>query len=193
MLAAEQFAGKQLEYDQVNSILDLTDGLTGSWVAISKEYLVFRDRENLVFRKAEQSPEFRIMVQPNHRYEFDRFRFASEVIAGENLELGGGNGNTEYLDADRIGADALVLRTWGEGDAFVPLGMKAHKKISDYFVDAKIPIYEKHQIPILETRQGEVVWVCGQRIDDRFKVTDETRRVLKVEFARTIPKPGNGT
>jgi tRNA(Ile)-lysidine synthase len=193
MLAGEQFAGKHLEYDQVNSILDLTEGLTGSWVAISKDYLVFRDRENLVFRRAEQSPEFRVMIQANHKYEFDRFRFTSEVVAGETPDIGGGNGNTEYLDADRVGGEALVLRTWGEGDAFVPLGMKARKKISDYFVDAKIPIYEKHHIPILETKQGDVVWVCGQRIDDRFKVTDETTRVLKVEFVRTLPKPRNGS
>jgi tRNA(Ile)-lysidine synthase len=193
MLAGEHFAGKQLEYDQVQSILDLTEGLTGSWVALSKEYVVFRDRENLVFRKAEEAPDFRVSVQPNHRYELGRFRFASEVIDGEKPELGGGNGATEYLDADRIGHEALVLRTWGEGDTFVPLGMKARKKISDYFVDAKIPIYEKRQIPILETKQGEVVWVCGHRIDDRFKVTDETRRVLKVEFTRVASGPADGS
>ncbi len=62
--------------------------------------------------------------------------------------------------------------------------MKTKKKISDFFVDAKIPIYEKRHFPILETKDGEVVWVCGQRIDDRFKVTDETKRVLKLEFTR---------
>ena len=79
----------------------------------------------------------------------------------------------------------LVLRSWSEGDSFVPLGMKTRKKISDFFVDAKIPIYEKHHIPILETKNGEVVWVCGQRIDDRFKITNDTKRVMKLEFTRT--------
>jgi len=189
MHAAEQFAQKQLEYDQVNSILDLTEGLTGSWVTISKEYVVFRDRENLVFRKTEQPADFRIAVQPNHRYEFRRFHFASEVMNGTAVKLGTGNGNTEYVDAEKLGEEALILRSWGDGDAFVPLGMKARKKISDFFVDAKIPIYEKHRIPILETRGGEVVWVCGHRIDDRFKVTPETRRVLKLEFVRIGDKP----
>ena len=189
MHAAEQFAKKQLEYDQVNSILDLTEGLTGSWVSISREYVVFRDRENLVFRKTEQPAEFRITVQPNHRYEFRRFHFSSEVMNGTAVKLGTSNGNTEYVDADRLGGESLILRSWGDGDSFVPLGMKAKKKISDFFVDAKIPIYEKHQIPILETREGEVVWVCGHRIDDRVKVTAETRRVLKLEFVRIVDKP----
>jgi tRNA(Ile)-lysidine synthase len=63
--------------------------------------------------------------------------------------------------------------------------MKARKKISDYFVDAKIPLYEKRKFPILATKEGEIIWVCGQRIDDRFKVTDQTLNVLKLEFHRT--------
>ncbi len=69
--------------------------------------------------------------------------------------------------------------------------MKLQKKISDFVVDAKIPIYEKHRIPILETKQGEVVWVCGQRIDDRFKITGETRRVLRIEFSRPTDRPND--
>jgi tRNA(Ile)-lysidine synthase len=189
MHAALEFAKKRIEYDQVNGILELTEGLTGSWVSISKEYVVFRDRENLVFRKTEQPIEFKITVQPNHRYDFRRFHFSSEVIDGNAGRIGAGNGSVEYIDADRVRGESLVLRTWGEGDAFVPLGMKAKKKISDFFVDEKIPIYEKHHIPILETRDGEVVWVCGQRIDDRFKVTEDTKRVLKLEFLRTLETP----
>jgi len=187
LLAGREFAGRQLEYEQVNSILGLTEGLTGSWVALSRDYVVFRDRENLVFRKTEEPPSFRVSVKPNHRYEFDRFRFSSETVAGNDVAIGSGDGNVEFLDADKVGEEPLVLRTWEDGDAFVPLGMKATKKISDFFVDEKIPIYEKHHIPILETHAGNVVWVCGYRIDDRFKVTDETRRVIRVEFSRSQP------
>ncbi len=190
MLAAETFAGSSLEYEQVNAILDLTEGLTGSWVSISKDHVVFRDREHLVMRKAEPIPEFRISIQPNHRYEFNTFRFASELV-DQNTVAFSNNSGAEYIDADRVGGEDLVLRTWSDGDTFIPLGMKMQKKISDFFVDAKIPIYEKHRIPILETRQGEVVWVCGQRIDDRFKITGETRRVLRIEFSRPTDRPND--
>jgi len=187
MLAGDQFAHRKLEYEQVNAILELTEGLTGSWVALSKEYVVFRDREHLVMRKSEPVSDFKIVVQPNHRYEFNKFRFSSEVMEESNVSLNG-HGGAEYVDADRIESGELVLRTWSEGDAFVPLGMKTKKKISDFFVDAKIPIYEKHHIPILETRDGQVVWVCGQRIDDRFKITTDTKRVMKLEFSRSTDK-----
>jgi tRNA(Ile)-lysidine synthase len=187
MLAANQVAHRKLDYDQVNSILDLTEGLTGSWVSISKDYVVFRDRENLVMRKTEPVTDFKITIQPNHTYDFDRFRFASEVVDPKKAQFNS-NGGAEFIDADAIKSGELVLRSWSEGDSFVPLGMKTKKKISDFFVDAKIPIYEKHQIPILETKDGQVVWVCGQRIDDRFKITNATKRVMKLEFSRTAER-----
>ncbi|MCZ6775110.1 MAG: tRNA lysidine(34) synthetase TilS [Ignavibacteria bacterium] len=188
MLAAEQFTQRKLEYEQVNAILELMEGLTGSWVALSKEYVVFRDRENLVMRKTEPATEFKITVRPNHTYEFDKFRFASQVVEAKNISLNNKK-NAEFIDADRIQNGELILRTWSAGDSFVPLGMKTKKKISDFFIDSKIPIYEKHNIPILETKNGEVVWVCGQRIDDRFKVTDETRHVMKLEFSGSPNRP----
>ncbi len=185
ILVAQSFANCRPEYDQVQRILDLTEGLSGSWVSLDKSHVVFRDRDHLVFRKTEDVPEFRFAVLPNHRYRFDRFCFSSEIVDATNLVLNGHE--AEYVDGDKLAGKDLVLRSWTDGDWFVPLGMKSKKKISDFFVDAKIPIYEKPHIPILETTDGEVVWVCGQRIDERFKVTPETRRVLKLQFS-TIQK-----
>jgi tRNA(Ile)-lysidine synthase len=183
MIAAEDFIGKRLEFDQVNRVLELMDGLTGSSVTLSEQCTAFRDRDSLVIRKMDPVSEFRIVIQQNTRYEFSRFRFTSEILEGIPVPLNG-NGFAEYVDADKVHADDLVLRTWSEGDSFIPLGMKARKKISDFFVDEKIPVYEKKEYPILETKGGEVIWLCGQRIDDRFKITEGTQRVLKLEFAR---------
>ncbi len=183
MLAAEQFAGKRLEFDQVNALLALTDGLTGSSLFLSEQHVVYRDRNELVMRKVEPAPAFKITVLPNRRYEFTRFKFSSELVRRDQLDTLGRPGY-EFVDAAAVGDAGLVLRTWSDGDAFMPLGMHATKKISDFFVDAKIPVYEKHEFPILETNKGEVVWLCGQRIDERFKITDGTTRVLKLEFSR---------
>ena len=190
MLAVEQFAGTRPDYDQVTSILGLTEGTTGSWVPLRSETMAYRDREEIVLRKSEPVSEFKITILPNHRYEFSRFRFASEIVPDPGAPAGE-SGATEYVDADLIRTPDLVLRTWSEGDSFIPLGMKTRKKISDFFVDAKVPVYEKHSFPVLETREGEIVWVCGQRIDDRFKITDQTKRVLKLEFSR-FPHQLNG-
>jgi tRNA(Ile)-lysidine synthase len=181
MRAADQFAKCRLDFDQVHKILDLTGGLTGSWVPISKDYVVFRDRDHLVLRRGEEVQDFRFAVLPNHQYSFDRFAFSSELVAAEGIKPNGND--AEYVDADAIGPPELVLRSWQEGDAFIPLGMKSAKKISDFFVDAKVPIYEKRWVPILTTKSGEIVWVCGHRIDDRFKLTEKSKRALRLQYS----------
>ena len=101
MRAADQFAKCRLDFDQVHKILDLTEGLTGSWVPISKDYVVFRDRDHLVLRRSEEAQDFRFAVLPNHQYSFDRFVFSSELVAAEGIKPNGND--AEYVDADAIG------------------------------------------------------------------------------------------
>ena len=82
------------------------------------------------------------------------------------------------MDADKL-QYPLVLRNFRPGDRFVPLGMAGQKKIKDFFIDLKIPSEMRVLTPILVS-QDTPVWICGYRIDDRFKVTSETRKILKV-------------
>jgi tRNA(Ile)-lysidine synthase len=74
----------------------------------------------------------------------------------------------------------LIWRTWKPGDAFTPLGMHESKKISDYLIDIKMPLFEKESVTVLESG-GEIVWLVGHRINDRFKVTTATLSVLIIE------------
>ncbi len=75
----------------------------------------------------------------------------------------------------------LVLRKWEKGDFFYPLGMKGKKLLSDFFIDRKIPVFEKEKTWILESA-GEIVWVIGHRIDNRYKLNDQTKEVLVIEI-----------
>jgi tRNA(Ile)-lysidine synthase len=76
----------------------------------------------------------------------------------------------------------LTWRIWKSGDAFRPLGMSSAKKISDFLIDAKIPIPDKERVTVLLSGD-EIVWVVGFRIDDKYKVTPETRQVLVIQHA----------
>jgi tRNA(Ile)-lysidine synthase len=87
-----------------------------------------------------------------------------------------------YLDADAVGGP-LVVTTWRPGDRFMPLGMKGEKKLQDYFVDAKVPRAARAEVPVV-WGPAHIVWVAGQRIDDRARVRPETRRVLALRLAR---------
>ena len=90
---------------------------------------------------------------------------------------------TALLDADRTGKK-LHVRGWEEGDRFVPLGMGGRKKLQDFFVDAKVPRDQRGSVPLLVSG-GQIAWVVGFRVDERFKVTDSTRRILRVRAATT--------
>lgn len=87
---------------------------------------------------------------------------------------------TAFLNAERI-TYPLMIRNFRPGDRFVPLGMSGHKKLKDFFIDLKIPSEVRARIPIL-TERDMPIWVCGFRIDDRFKVSSKTKKVLKVTF-----------
>jgi tRNA(Ile)-lysidine synthase len=74
----------------------------------------------------------------------------------------------------------LKLRKWKEGDWFCPLGMNQKKKLSDFLIDEKVPLNLKTRVYVL-TSGGSIVWIVGYRIDNRFKITDKTARVLVIE------------
>lgn len=85
-----------------------------------------------------------------------------------------------FVDADRL-IFPLVLRNWQQGDRFMPLGMRNFKKLSDFFIDQKVPLPEKENIPILINGNGEIVWIAGLRQDNRYKVTGSTKKVAIFE------------
>ena len=88
--------------------------------------------------------------------------------------------HTAMLDKDRI-TWPLILRHWQPGDYFIPLGMKGMKKLSDFFIDRKLSIDEKENIWIL-TEGEQIVWIIGMRIDDRYKIREETKNILVIEW-----------
>jgi tRNA(Ile)-lysidine synthase len=91
---------------------------------------------------------------------------------------------TAFLNADRI-TYPLMIRNFRPGDRFVPFGMSGHKKLKDFFMDLKISSEARARIPILLQRNMPI-WVCGLRIDDRFKVTPDAKKVLRVTFKRWV-------
>ncbi len=83
-----------------------------------------------------------------------------------------GAADVGYFAPEKVGFP-LTLRSFSEGDRFVPLGMKGAKKLKDFFIDEKIPRFLRKKVPVFETRDG-IIWVGGLRMDNRFKA-DETR------------------
>ena len=82
------------------------------------------------------------------------------------------------LDLEKI-RFPLIWRTWEQGDRFSPLGMENQKKLSDFFIDSKLSLLDKQEATVVES-DGEIVWVVGYRIDNRFKVTDQKKQTIRL-------------
>ena len=89
---------------------------------------------------------------------------------------------TAFFDPDEL-TFPLKLRPWKQGDAFYPLGMAGKKKVSDFMIDSKIPVTLKKEVLVLES-DGQIAWIVGHRMDNRFKITSKTARMLKLEVLR---------
>jgi tRNA(Ile)-lysidine synthase len=75
----------------------------------------------------------------------------------------------------------LRIRNFRPGDRFHPLGIKGTQKLKEFFIDHKVPKFERHKIPLVIS--GEMIaWIVGYRIDERVKITEKTKRVLKVKL-----------
>ncbi|RYG18708.1 MAG: tRNA lysidine(34) synthetase TilS [Chitinophagaceae bacterium] len=85
-----------------------------------------------------------------------------------------------FVDAEKL-IFPLVVRFKQDGDKFMPLGMKHFKKLSDFFIDQKVPLPHKSKIPLLINGNGEMIWVVGFRQDNRYKVSATTKKVAIFE------------
>ena len=83
------------------------------------------------------------------------------------------------FDLDKL-VFPLTIRKWQKGDYFMPLGMNNLKKLSDFFIDQKLSISEKENTWILES-ENKIVWIIGFRPDERFKITETTTKLLKIQ------------
>ncbi|MDR0972244.1 MAG: tRNA lysidine(34) synthetase TilS [Bacteroidales bacterium] len=88
--------------------------------------------------------------------------------------------NIAMFDLDKL-SFPLTLRKWRNGDAFFPYGMKTEKKISDFYRDLKYSLIDKETQWLL-CSEGNIIWVVGQRIDERYKITNKTKNIYKLEL-----------
>ena len=142
----------------------------------------FFSQTHLMFKKENVLTIVKKLESSQEEYLFDKYGSFETPIQIElvvektkSLEF---KPNIAYLDADKV-SFPFVLRKWKAGDDFIPFGMKGKKKLSDYFIDIKLSRFEKEQIWILENN-GKICWIVGKRLDNRFKVTNKTTKIIKI-------------
>lgn len=184
--------GERIDFDHLDKVAKLVEKGGGKVSLPGGIEAVVKDRKTIYFGRTKEvgteSFEFpEVYFRPPG--EKSLFPLAYK-IKGEFLEynsklakeIKNASLTVAYLDIASLKLP-LVIRTWKKGDRFCPLGLGKPKKLQDFFVDQKIPKTRRNKIPLVESK-GKIVWVAGLRIDDRFKVTEKTKRILKLELVK---------
>ena len=162
---------------KVDALHRLCTQPTGRIVELQGKCAAYRDRNYIVFKITEdEQPNIR-QVEFGKSYDYKDYLVSISMPESVPSTYTGTH-EVEYIDAERLGKQ-LILRPWQAGDWFIPLGMKTKKKLSDFFTDQKVPRYQKSSIPVLES-DGIIVWICGKRLDDRFKLTNRTHTAIRL-------------
>ncbi len=144
----------------------------------ASKFVLTLDRDFLILSIAE-SKNIKLSVALSELpLTIDEFNLTFEKVEKKAVEFE--HENIAYINLDKLDKE-LNLRNWQEGDKFIPLGMEHFKKLSDFFIDNKISMPEKEKILVL-TNKDDIVWVIGQRIDNRYKITENTTNILKITY-----------
>lgn len=161
----------------VDNIFDSINSQSGK-VFYATDYQLIKDREAFILEPINNQPdsiytlfEHETEISEPVKMTFESFRKTSSFKIEQDP-------NIIYLDKGRL-VFPLIIRKWKHGDKFIPFGMKGHKKISDYFTDRKFSLVDKNNTWLL-CSADDIAWIVGERIDDRFKITNKTIEVLKI-------------
>ncbi|UCH35612.1 MAG: tRNA lysidine(34) synthetase TilS [Armatimonadota bacterium] len=175
-----------LGHNHVEAALRLVnDGKTGGRVHLPRNLTIERGYGKLTLRigepeAAEPVGEFVLAVPGATDVAPLGITMTAEIVPrGETAPAADEPPSAAQLDHANT-PQPLMLRTWRKGDRFVPLGMDGSMKLHDFFVNEKVPQSERERLPLV-TAGGDIAWVVGWRIDDRFKVTDATETVLRLQ------------
>lgn len=170
----EEGIPKNLAADSVN-LLNSQTGKSCTYL----HYHILRDRDTLIVDKNfKANPKVNIEFSADNFAEIEQYAYTVELIDISELKEIKKDANIAYLDFDKL-VFPIKIRNWQDGDKFKPLGMNNFKKLSDFFSDMKFSMYDKSAVQIFESDKN-IIWIAGYRVDNRFKVSDDTKRVMRI-------------
>ncbi len=164
---------------QTAEVIALLQSESGKYVQ-SVTHRIIRNRKWLIISLNKTEEASNLLIEESDRH----IVFEHGVLQIVKLsELSGINHlpTTAQLDAAKI-KFPLLLRKWKQGDYFYPLGMQKKKKLSRFFIDQKLSLTEKEKVWVIESSK-KILWIMGMRIDNRFKITANTKNILQLSLS----------
>lgn len=169
----------------IEDISNNLDSIPGK-IYLADNFRLLKDRDCLVIsesisnKQEDKDAEFLIYSDSIHmelpfelNIKTEKFTPQFEIVRKKTIL---------QCDIDKL-SFPLTMRRWKKGDWFVPFGMKGKKKISDFFTDNKITLFEKEETWVLLSGD-DIVWIVNHRSDNRFRITDATKSVYTITFTK---------
>ena len=172
----------ELSSENIYALMQLVFSQTGNEVHLKEKLVAKKDRDVLVVRKISYNKSEKAFhkIKVGEELKVDGKIISINKVSRKMFKF------TQDKSVELVSGDSLrnsfEIRKWKAGDKFQPIGMKGTKKISDFLSDEKTSSIKKKDQLVL-TNSGKIVWVIGFRIDERFKVTSETKKILKLTIA----------
>lgn len=163
---------------QVESLISLLSASTGKFIC-SDSHRVLKNRDWLLIHPIKsESQQILVIDSPDSHFDFKGGKLSVQLTG----QFGNPDtaANQAWLDADTI-SFPLLVRPVKAGDYFYPLGVRKKKKVARFLTDLKRSRQEKEQQWVVESAK-KILWVIGMRIDDRFKMTSKTKKVLLLKW-----------
>jgi tRNA(Ile)-lysidine synthase len=166
---------------QVEEVIKLLSSESGRYVQ-SATHRIIKNRRWLIIAPAQaEQAQTLVIDEDENRIVFENGALVFEQLKNKNVQLI--NDPAIALIDQRAIQFPLVLRKWKRGDYFYPLGLKKKKKLARFFIDQKLSMTDKEKVWVLESNK-KILWAVGLRIDDRFKITDSTKTVIRIQFEK---------
>ena len=182
---------------QTDEVIHLLDSESGRFVQ-SATHRIIKNRRWLIIAPVQlEHAQTLVVDEADEKIVFEEGQLVIDQLAIDNKQQPKGNKQpatgvaqwAQYLTKDSSVAQLdlkevqfpLILRKWKKGDYFYPLGLNKKKKLARFFIDQKLSLTNKEKVWVLESNK-KIVWVVGMRIDDRFKITEATKKILRIQL-----------
>jgi len=166
---------------QINEVIKLAESESGKYIdSPASDHRIIKHRHWFIISPINSETSATIIIEEKDKktlfeeglLQIEKFQTSDSKLQTQN--------DTACLDTKDI-SYPLILRKWKQGDYFYPLGMNKKKKLSRFFIDQKLSKTEKEKIWVIEMNK-KIIWVVGKRIDERFKVTEKTKSILRINY-----------
>ncbi len=196
--ALMNFSGIQYNFEMkhVYDIISLQKGESGKSINLPNGIKAINVYGNVKLEKVKEKIDFKAINQyifnisevdekfVNKEIKLEQFGYYMnlEIIKLEKKINFSNEQLVKYFDYDKI-KEKIIIRSRADGDKIIPLGMRGRKKLKDIFINEKIPKDVRDRTPIV-IFDDEIAWVVGVKVSDIFKVTKDTKNILKINFYR---------